>query len=111
MSTASVAGDLVYVADYAGFVYCLEAPTGKLLWKHDTEGRVWGSTLLADGKVYAGNENGILTVLAAGRELKKLGEIDFGSTLYSSPVAANGTLFVATDKHLYAIGGKSSEKK
>lgn len=103
MSTASVADGLAYIADYAGFIYCLDLNSGKLLWKHDTEGRMWGSTLRADGKVYAGNENGLLTVLAAGRELKKLGEIDFGSTLYSTPVAANGVLYATTDKHLYAI--------
>src|SRR4051812_41585140 len=110
MSTASVADGLVYVADFAGFVYCLDSGTGKLLWKHDTEGRVWGSTLVADGKVYVGNENGLVTVLAAGRELKKLGEIEVGSTVYSSPIAANGTLFVATDKHLWAIGGGKNAK-
>ena len=110
MSTASVAGDLTFVADFAGFVYCLETPTGKLLWKHDTEGRVWGSTLVADGKVYLGNENGLLTVLAAGRELKKLGEIDFQAPLYSTPVAANGVLYVATDKHLYALQGGADAK-
>ena len=103
MSTASVADGLVYVGDYAGFVYCLDAASGKQLWKHDTEGRLWGSTLLADEKVYVGNENGLLTVLAAGKDGKKLGEIDFGSTLYSTPVAANGALYVATDKHLYAL--------
>jgi outer membrane protein assembly factor BamB len=71
---------------------------------------MWGSTLLADGKVYAGNENGLLTVLAAGREAKKLTEIDFGSTLYSSPVAANGTLYIASDKHLFAVGGGKDAK-
>src|SRR3954454_13412696 len=110
MSTASVADGLVYVADFAGFVYCLDSGSGKLLWKHDTEGRVWGSTLVADGKVYVGNENGLVTVLAAGRELKKLGEIEVGSTVYSSPIAANGTLLVATDKHLWAIGGGKNAK-
>ena len=103
MSTPSVTGGLVYIGDYAGFVYCLEADSGKMLWKHDTEGRMWGSTLLADGKVYAGNENGIVTVLAAGREDKKLGEIEVGSAVYSSPVAANGVLYIATGKHLYTF--------
>ncbi|HZN66916.1 MAG TPA: PQQ-binding-like beta-propeller repeat protein [Tepidisphaeraceae bacterium] len=103
MSTASVADGLVYLADFAGFVYCFEADTGKQLWKHDTEGRIWGSTLVADGKVYLGNENGLLTVLAAGREAKKLGEIDFAAPIYATPVAANGVLYVATDKHLYAL--------
>lgn len=103
MSTASVSGGLVYVADFAGFVYCIDAETGKLAWKHDTEGRVWGSTLVADGKVYLGNENGLVTVLAAGREEKKLGEIDLGAPIYSTPVAANGVLYFTTDKHLYAL--------
>ena len=103
VSTASVAGGLVYVADFAGFVYCLDAATGKELWKHDTQSRIWGSTFVADGKVYVGNENGTLTVLAGGRELKKLADVDFAAPLYSTPVAANGVLYVATDKHLYAL--------
>jgi outer membrane protein assembly factor BamB len=109
MSTASVADGLVYLADFAGFVYCLDAKSGEQVWKHDTEGRIWGSTLVADGKVYAGNENGVLTVLAAGRELKKLGEIDLGAPVFSSPVAANGVLYVATDKHLYALQNTESK--
>jgi outer membrane protein assembly factor BamB len=109
VSTASVADGLVYVGDFAGFVYCFDAGTGKEVWKHDTQSRIWGSTLLADGKVYAGNENGTLTVLRAGREMKKLAEIDFAAPLYSTPVAANGVLYVATDKHLYALQNKPSQ--
>jgi outer membrane protein assembly factor BamB len=103
MSTASVADGLVYVADFAGFVHCVDAKTGKPLWTHDTEGRIWGSTLVADGKVYIGTENGLVTVLAAGGEEKKLGEIDLRSPIYSTPLAANGVLYVSTDKHLYAL--------
>lgn len=109
VSTASVTDGLVYLADFAGFVYCLDAPTGKEVWKHDTQSRVWGSTLVADGKVYVGNENGTLTVLAAGREMKKLAEIDFAAPIYSTPVAANGVLYVATDKHLYALHNTPSK--
>ena len=109
VSTASVADGLVYVADFAGFVYCLDAASGKEVWKLDTQARIWGSTLLADGKVYAGNENGTLLVLAAGRELKKLAEIDFAAPILSTPVAANGVLYVATDKHLYALQNTPSK--
>ena len=58
---------------------------------------------MADGNVYAGNENGIVTVLAAGREDKKLGEIELGSAVYSSPVAANDVLYIATGKNLNAF--------
>jgi len=109
VSTASVADGLLYVADFAGFVYCLDAASGKEVWKLDTQARIWGSTLLADGKVYVGNENGTLLVLAAGRELKKLAEIDFAAPILSTPVAANGVLYVATDKHLYALQNTPSK--
>jgi len=30
--------------------------------------------------------------------------VDMGAPVYSSPVFANGTLYVATQTHLYAIG-------
>jgi outer membrane protein assembly factor BamB len=105
MSTLSVTDEFVFAADYSGFVYCLDAHTGKEYWVHDTTAHIWGSTLVADGRVYIGTEDGFLVVLPARREYDKdaVVEIDFSSPIYSSPVAANGTLYVATGTHLYAI--------
>ncbi|MDH3583340.1 MAG: PQQ-binding-like beta-propeller repeat protein, partial [Phycisphaerae bacterium] len=103
ISTASLADDLVYVADYSGFVYCLDANTGKELWKHDTLSHIWGSTLVADGKVYIGNEDGDVTILKAGREKKVLATVPVDDPVYSSPVAANGVLYIASQTQLYAI--------
>ena len=105
LSTASVADGLVYMADYSGNLHCLDATTGRLYWTFDTEGAIWGSTLVADGKIYLGNESGLLTVLPHGKEKPEdpLGEIDFAAPVYSTPVAANGVLYVTTDKYLYAL--------
>ena len=103
ISTVSVADGLVYAADYAGYVHCLDANTGELYWKHDTQAHIWGSTLVADGKVYIGNEDGIMTVLTAGKEMKVLAEVQLVSSIYSSPVVANGVLYIATQTHLYAV--------
>jgi outer membrane protein assembly factor BamB len=110
MSTPSIADGLIYVADYSGFIYCLDALTGELQWRHDTMAHIWGSTLVADGKVYIGNEDGYLTILPAGRTLdpKKVVEVDMTSPVYSSPVAANGVLYVATHTHLFAIEAGAS---
>ena len=71
---------------------------------HATNSRIWSSTLVADGKVYCGTEDGELVVLKAGREKKLLSKIDFYSPIYSTPVIANDTLFVSTITHAYAIG-------
>jgi outer membrane protein assembly factor BamB len=106
LSSVSVSGGLVYAADYAGQVRCLDAATGEEKWAHDTEGRVWGSTLVADGKVYVGTEERMLHVFTAGPEDKKIGEIELDGPVYSTPVVANGVLFVTSDKTLYALTKK-----
>ena len=95
LSTVSVADGLVYVSDVGGRLHCLDAETGQCYWIHDTKCETWGSTLVADGKVYMPTAKG-LWVLAAGKELKVLGRITLGGKVYASPVAAHGTLYVAT---------------
>jgi outer membrane protein assembly factor BamB len=104
LSTPSIVDDLLYIADYSGFVYCFDAQTGELYWKHDTLSHIWGSTLVADGKVFIGNEDGFLTILKAGKEKELIAEVNMGAPIYSSPVAANGVLYVQSHTHLYAIG-------
>jgi outer membrane protein assembly factor BamB len=97
---------LLFVADFSGFVYCLDARNGTLHWTHDMKAHVWGSTLVADGKVYVGDEDGDLCVLAAGKEKKVLAEANFGAPIYSTPIVANGVLYVSTQTHLYALSNQ-----
>lgn len=105
MSTPAVANGLVFVPSLAGIVYCVDAATGDEVWQHDAESNVWGSILVADGKGYVGNESGELIVLAAGREKRLVTPkpVDMGSPVFSSPIVANGVLYVATGTHLYAL--------
>ena len=104
ISTVSIADDLVYIAEYAGKIHCLDSKTGKPYWVHDTLSRIWGSTLVVDGKVYIGTEDGEVVIFEAGKEKKLLNTLDMGAPVYSSPVFSNGTLYIATQTHLYAIG-------
>ncbi len=103
ISTVSILDDLVYAAEYAGNIHCLDADTGEPKWVYETNSRIWGSTLAADGKVYIGTEDGDLVILKAGTEKELIDRIHFGSPIYSSPVEANGVLYVASQSHLYAI--------
>ena len=72
LSTVSIADGLLYMADNAGRVHCLDADTGKLYWVYDTHADIWSSTLVADGKVYIGTRRNFC-VLAAGKEKKTVG--------------------------------------
>jgi len=104
ISTVSITADgLLFIAEYAGKIHCLDAETGKVYWVHDAQAHIWGSTLVADGKVYVGTEDGTFFVFAASKEKKKISEANFGEPIYSSPIAANGVLYVETPTHLYAI--------
>lgn len=105
LSTASIDPEtgLLFIADFSGFLYCLEAVSGKLVWKHDMKAHVWGSTLVADGKVYLGDEDGDFIIMAAAREKKVLHETNLHAPIYSTPMVANGVLYVATQTHLYAL--------
>jgi outer membrane protein assembly factor BamB len=61
---------------------------------------------VADGKLYIGGEGGTFTILAASKEMKLVGKVDFLTTpIYSSAVVANGVLYIATANNLYAIQG------
>ena len=103
ISTVAIAEGLVYAADFTGRLHCLDADSGKLYWVHDTESNIWGSPLVADKKVYLGNEDGVLTVFATGKQMKILSTIEMPASIYASPIAANSVLYVATQTHLYAI--------
>jgi outer membrane protein assembly factor BamB len=102
--------DLLYVADYSGFVYCLDADTGELQWKHDMLAHMWGSTLVADGKLYLGDEDGDFVILSATREKEVISETNFGVPIYSTPIEANGVVYVATQTHLYALDSEGQQQ-
>ena len=105
ISMPVVHGGLVFATDTPGYVNCFDAATGARLWQHDLKSNIWGSPLVADGKVYVQNAEGAVVIFAAGREKKILAT---NSTLpevqHGTPVFANGVLYIAGQKQLFAIG-------
>jgi outer membrane protein assembly factor BamB len=108
ISTACVKDGLVYAVDLAGFLRCLDEGSGKLYWTHDMLASVWGSPFWVDGKIYLGDEDGDVVVLKAGQALEVLGEVNMGNSIYSTPIAANGVLYVMTRTQLFAIAAESN---
>jgi outer membrane protein assembly factor BamB len=106
VSSAAVADGLVYISDFSGFLHCLDIGTGKPYWSFDMLAAIWGSPFVADGKVYLGDEDGDVVVFQAGKELKKISETNMGSAVYSTPIAANGVLYIMSRTELYAISEK-----
>jgi outer membrane protein assembly factor BamB len=109
ISTAAVSDVLAFLSDFQGTLHCLDVKTGKPHWTFDLNSPVWGSPLLADGKVYLGNADGDLAVFKASSEMKKPSVIDMADSVYSTPVPANGVLYVMTRTQLFAITANKNE--
>ena len=86
----------------------VDVKTGKPFWKHDMFAAIWGSPMVIDGKVYLGDEDGDVTVLAADKTMKLIAENNMGSSVYSTPVPANGALFIVNRNQLFALSERSS---
>ena len=91
------------MGDFSGFVHCLDAETGKLHWTHDMKAHMWGSTFVADGKLYVGDEDGDFVVLAATKEKKIISETNVGAAVYGTPIVANGAVYLQSNTHLFAF--------
>lgn len=94
---------MLVIADLAGLFHCLDVETGKPHWTYDMLATMWGSPLIADGKIFIGDEDGDVAIFEFSKKMNLLEENYMGSSIYSAPVAIDGVLYIATRSHLIAI--------
>jgi outer membrane protein assembly factor BamB len=106
-------GTYFYVVRDNGVMFCLDARTGKTIYGPSRlpPATYSGSPVLADGKIYVTNEDGITAVARAGPKFELLAQNDFGEYTLSSPAISDGQIFIRTDKALYAIGRRASAQE
>ncbi|MCD0458076.1 PQQ-binding-like beta-propeller repeat protein [Roseiconus lacunae] len=108
IGTAAIKDDLIYVADFSGLLHCLDARgengQAKVYFTYDMLAQSWGSPLIADGHVYVGDEDGDVAIFQFGSQYNEpMDEINMGSSVYSTPIAANGRIYISTKDKLFAI--------
>jgi outer membrane protein assembly factor BamB len=105
--TPATDGTLLYVVTDKGLLYCFDLRTGKAHYgpQRLRVATYSSSPLLADGKLYITDEDGVTSVVKAGTTFELLAEnaLD-GAFTVSSPAAAFGQLFIRTKERLFAIG-------
>ena len=96
---------LIYLCRENGDLICLDAETGKQLYRERTHRhRHRASPIYANGYVYLTSRDGVVTVVKAGREFEIVASNSMGEVIAASPVLANGTLYLRSYQALYAIG-------
>jgi outer membrane protein assembly factor BamB len=113
LSTCAVHDGLCFAADFDGVAYCFDARTGQKYWEHQmgeegTAYDTWSSPYLVDGKVYLGNEAGVMYIFEAGKKLKVVAKVPMKGKIRATPVALGGVLYVMTENpcKLWAIKAK-----
>jgi outer membrane protein assembly factor BamB len=99
-------GTYLYVINDRGIMWCLDPKTGKEVYGRQRlpSATYSGSPVLADGKIYVTNEDGLTVVVKAGPTFEILAQNDFDDYTLSSPAVSEGQIFIRTAKHLYCIG-------
>lgn len=98
---------LIYAVSENRVLTVLGAENGETVYEQrlrfKSRGAVTSSLAAVGDQILIMQENGITKVLRAGREYQELAENPLES-LRSSPVAADGRLYIRCSEHLYCIG-------
>jgi outer membrane protein assembly factor BamB len=103
-------GTLLYVVNDKGIVWVLDAKTGAAVYGPERLklGTYSSSPVLADGRIYVTNEDGVTSVFKAGPKFELLAENDLGDYTLSSLAVSEGQIFARTASGLYAIGKRAT---
>ncbi|MFN7921551.1 MAG: PQQ-binding-like beta-propeller repeat protein [Bryobacteraceae bacterium] len=115
-SSPVIDGDTLYQLDNGSNLFAYDLSTGKQLWKKTLGTIQKASPVLADGKLYVGNENGRFYILKPSKtDVEVLSQVQLGTEqeleeITASPAISNGRVFVVSQRGIYCIGGKAPGK-
>ena len=103
-------GTYFYSINDRGIVYCLDAKTGHVVYGpvRLRSSTYSASPVLAEGRIYITDEDGVTSIFRAGRTFELVAENSLGEYTLSSPAIVAGQIFIRTDNALYAIGPRVS---
>lgn len=96
-------GDQLYVVSDKGIFTSLNALTGELVYSERLGGNFSSSPLFAAGRIYVSNREGSTFVIQPGTEYRLLATNTLDGQIMASPAALDNTLYIRTDRALYAI--------
>jgi len=105
MPSPLIVDDLLFMVSDQGYASCLEAKTGRELWKERLRdgGDHWASPLYADGKIYFCGKKGVVSVIAAARDFELLAKNRFEASFIASPAVVGDALILRSLTHVYRI--------
>ena len=103
--------DRIYTVNRAGVLICGSTTDGKVLWQLRLKGAFWATPVLAGGHLYLANQDGLVHVvkLNGDDQGELVAENDLGEKILASPAVSGNAIYYRTEKHLWKIGGGTSD--
>ena len=93
----------IYMVDHGGRATCLDAKSGKPLWRKRIGGSHCASPIFANGRIYYFDREGKTSVIAAKAEFEELASNELESGFMASPAVIGNALILRTTTHVYRI--------
>ncbi|WP_395142339.1 PQQ-binding-like beta-propeller repeat protein [Armatimonas sp.] len=105
-STPVLVGRNLYLTDKTGFLDCVDAETGKILWKQKlAPDQLHASPTYAEGKLYVPFQNGLFYILKPGvTGAQVLAKTQLAGRCIGAPSVYNGKVYVFSTERLYCYG-------
>jgi outer membrane protein assembly factor BamB len=102
-SSLLLVDDLLYMTNDQGYLLCVEAKTGTVLWRERLKGKHSASPIYGAGRLYFFSEKNLTTVLAPGREFKVLAENQLDERIMATPAVTGNAFILRSRSHLYRL--------
>jgi len=102
-ASPAVSEGLLFIATSYGMFVCYDAKTGKKLWEKEFGQGFYGSPMIADGKVFVMERNGIMHIFKVDPTLTSLGDPALGEKSVVTPAFADGAIYLKGENNLYCI--------
>lgn len=103
----TVFGDRVIFVRDQGAIECIDPKTGETMWTAafpKNRNKFYSSPMVADGKLYAAREDGVVLVAQIEGDFKLLAQNDMKQRVIASPTPLPGRILIRGEEELFSIG-------
>jgi outer membrane protein assembly factor BamB len=93
----------LFVATSYGLVACFDNLSGEMLWEAEFDNSIYASPMIAEGKVFLLDKQGIMHIFEAGESYQHIADCSLGEGSVCTPAFADGSIYIRGENHLFCI--------
>jgi len=96
-------GEYLIVPTSSGEVACYNTKDGTIFWQHEFDIGFYSSPIIADGKIYLINRDGVMHIMKLDKIFNLISEPKLGEKTDCTPAFAKERIYISGQNNLYCI--------